>query len=48
MVFTKKITKIGNSLGITIPDNEVEFNDYKEGEFIEVRLSRAKPGESEK
>ncbi len=39
-MFRIKIMKVGNSLGLIIPAIEVEYNDFKEGEWLEVRITR--------
>lgn len=36
--FTANIIKIGNSYGITIPKNDIEFLNLKEGILIKVKL----------
>jgi len=48
MVFTTKIKKVGGSYVITIPPNEMEFNDYKLEEWLQVRIMRTQPGVSGK
>ena len=39
-MFKQRIAKTGTSLGILIPAREIEFEGFKEGEWVEVILKR--------
>ena len=38
---TKKITQVGNSLGVTITKEELEEMKFKKGDYIMVTLKKA-------
>lgn len=41
-MFKAKIQKIGGSLTIIIPYSEVDYNEFKEGQWVQVGLSEIK------
>lgn len=43
--FTRKAIKIGNSLGVTIPDDDVRAYGYKTGQAFRVILEPITPPE---
>jgi antitoxin component of MazEF toxin-antitoxin module len=45
--FFGKVTKIGGSLGIIIPNRNVEFSGLKEGDYLKVYYKKRTPVEEE-
>lgn len=41
-MFKVKIQRTGNSLCVIIPSPEVDYNEYIEGEWLEVKIIRVK------